>query len=1261
MISRPLVSRIQRFLYCPGRGMPGPWAAVVVLSLHLPAVAWALTTEAILISDGEAGNRLGFSVASIGDMNGDGYADFISGAIGADGGDGGANIYFGGPALDAEPDLQLFGSLLEQLGTSVDGAGDVNGDGYDDVIIGGPKNPTGGADTGRALIYFGGPVPDNISDVTLTGSIAGDNFGYSVAGAGDMNGDGFDDVIIGVPLGDILAGVDGGRAQIFLGGAPMNNVSDLTLSAGVSGERFGDSVAGAGDVNGDGFADVIAGASTNDVGFTDAGAAYLYLGGPSLNNTVDLTFNGTAANEGLGESVAGGFDMNHDGFSDVAIGADEADGTATNAGRVTVYFGGISLNNVADFTVNGTIAGEYMGEEVSAADLNGDGFDDLIAAAKEHDGFVGDGGRIYVFFGAASPNTTVDITLGGSYTSERFGEGLAGVGDLDGDGRDEFVVGADGNDAVGTNSGRLTIFATYPFRIDKPAGGEQWVAGATETVRWRGRDFADIALSTDGGATWSTLIANVGGDLVNSQDIVVPGPTTELARIRVSTNGATVSDVTAAYGPVFRIVEPHAPPAAVTTLAFTPAGTVASQFLGECVADLGDINGDGYDDLIVGAPGYSANQGRAYIYLGGPEPDATPDLTLTGEGGSGEFGARVAGCGDVNGDGFDEWMVAAPSYSSSTGRVYFYLGGTSLNGTADLTLTGSAAADQFGRSIGSAGDFNADGYGDFFVGAPFNDLFAPNGGTVFVYYGGANGGGFDGTFDTGLTGDGGPDQLGWSASGAGDVNGDGFDDMVVGAFQNDAGGTNAGRAYVFFGAATHWTGPLEINGAAANNSLGFSVSGSGDVNGDGYADIVVGSPNASVGGTNRGRIDLFLGGPAMDDETDGFLYGEESNDLMGFSVSGSGDVNDDGYADMIAGSSGHNQSGAAYVFYGGPGADMQFDQKLRGTLYLSSELFGGWVSNAGDLDGNGFDDLVIGARGNNVGGTNAGKVFVRLANRFAVEAPLPGVTWNVGATKDITWFGAERADVWLSSNGGDFWSLLRSNEGGAPENHVTLTIPHQPTRFAKIKITAHDPLVSGSAESDSLFTIQASIALLNLSAQVLEPASGGGVVVRWNTRPGPDDLAGYRLERKSRGAEWLTLSPLVRETSYHDASGTAGMSYRLSGVNGLGEELLLGETSLAVPAGLSAWPLPYRGGELNVLFLAAGGGSSAGPVEATVDLFDVSGHRVRRIAAGEFPLGVASATWDGRDDSGTFVPSGVYFLHSQAGGSRARMKIVVSR
>jgi len=239
-------------------------------------------------------------------VNGDNYADIVVGADDAGGGRGAAYIYYGsvsfsGNKTPADADVTITGGADDsELGNSVSSAGDVNGDGYADVIIGDYEAIFG---TGRAYIYFGGSPMNNTANVTITGTDI-IRLGQSVSSAGDVNGDNYADVIIGAPRADTLT--KKGKAYIFFGssgfsGSKTPSDADLTITGKNNDDRLGISVATAGDINRDGYADVMAGAPWFNV---SVGEAYIYFGGSSMSSTADVTITGTTG-DWVGYSISG--------------------------------------------------------------------------------------------------------------------------------------------------------------------------------------------------------------------------------------------------------------------------------------------------------------------------------------------------------------------------------------------------------------------------------------------------------------------------------------------------------------------------------------------------------------------------------------------------------------------------------------------------------------------------------------------------------------------------------------------------------------------------------------------------------------------------------------------------------------------------------------------------------------------------------------------------------------------------------------------
>jgi hypothetical protein len=381
--------------------VPSVWIAAL-LALALAAVAAAAgparaaaSRGSLIMSGVIPGETFGCSVASAGDVNGDSYPDVIVGAYQSGSGAnpaGRAYIFFGGPHADDRADIVLNGEAGgDAFGVSVASAGDVNRDGFADVIVGAYQNDAKGANAGRAYIFFGGPAMDDRPDVVLTGEAAGDAFGYAVAGAGDLNHDGFADLVVGAYQND-AGGIDAGRAYVYFGGPRLLDRPNVVLTGAAPGDAFGFSVAGAGDVNKDGFDDVVVGAYHNGAGGKDAGRAYVYGGGKEMSSSPIVVFTGDAAGDAFGYAVAGAGDTNGDGYADVVVGAYGNDAGGSAAGRAYVFLGGPTPDATADWFITGEQTLDNLGFAVSGAgDTDGDGFSDVVIGAP-----YSDAGRVYV-------------------------------------------------------------------------------------------------------------------------------------------------------------------------------------------------------------------------------------------------------------------------------------------------------------------------------------------------------------------------------------------------------------------------------------------------------------------------------------------------------------------------------------------------------------------------------------------------------------------------------------------------------------------------------------------------------------------------------------------------------------------------------------------------------------------------------------------------------------------------------------------------
>ena len=359
------------------------------------------------------------------DANGDGYSDVLAGAPYNDAGrtnSGSAYLYFGGSAMNATSDSIFSGAAVgDEFGTSAAFAGDVNGDGYGDLIVGAAYSSAGGTNAGRAYVFLGDSTPDAQADLILTGAAAYDYLGNSVSPAGDMNGDGFDDFVICAIQND-AGGTNAGSAYVYLGGAVLIGTADLILTGQNPSDFFGSSASSAGDVNGDGYGDLIVGALYNDAGGVDAGRAYLYLGSTVLNATADLVLTGTSAYDFFGQVVAPAGDVNGDGYGDFIVGAPVNDAGGTDAGSVYLYLGGAAAYPSADLALSGAAGYDSFGLiAASAGDVPGDGYGDFIVGAPFNDAGGTNSGSAYLYFGGIGLDGTPDVILTGAAAGDSFG------------------------------------------------------------------------------------------------------------------------------------------------------------------------------------------------------------------------------------------------------------------------------------------------------------------------------------------------------------------------------------------------------------------------------------------------------------------------------------------------------------------------------------------------------------------------------------------------------------------------------------------------------------------------------------------------------------------------------------------------------------------------------------------------------------------------------------------------------------------------
>lgn len=420
-------------------------------------------------------------------------------------------------------------------------------------------------------------------------------------------------------------------------------------------------------------------------------------------------------------------------------------------------------------------------------------------------------------------------------------------------------------------------------------------------------------------------------------------------------------------------------------------GEDAFDYAARSVALMPDVSGDGVPDIAVGAVGddYNAtNGGSVYLMRGsrlGSWDLSAADGRLAGESSGDEAGAAVAGLGDVNGDGVGDLLVGAPGKDrtdSDVGGAWLVLGPvTSARNlfSADYVGFGESDRGYAGFAVSAAGDVSGDGVADLLVGAPGED----NTGAVYVPSSSNTGRASMASAPT-LYGEASGDLAGDAVSGGNDLDGDGVNDVVVGARQNDGAATASGSAYVVYGPVTAdldlSSADLILRGEAANDAAGSSVLLADDLTGDGLPDAVVGATGQDGGGTGAGAAYVVAGGTTGTislANADAVLYGRTSGDAMGGAMCLGGDVDGDGNADLLVGAQSYGGTrGAVFLFtgpltgtIGGPGATARIRGASSGDRLT---VCGGGQ----DVDGDGNDDVLVGGEGATLGGNYAGAAWL---------------------------------------------------------------------------------------------------------------------------------------------------------------------------------------------------------------------------------------------------------------------------------------------
>ena len=994
--------------------------------------------------DGE--NRYHFSGDSVsaGDINNDGYDDIIIGADGADpnGHNSGATyVVFGKESgfsrtmdlseLDGSDGFRINGENAgDYSGDSVSSAGDFNGDGYDDIIIGADEADSNGERSGSTYVVFGKESGfsrvielselDGSDGFRIDGENTGERSGYFVSSAGDINNDGYDDIIIEtLPTDDDVAGY----SYVIYGHATSvtDSEEDTAAPANIIVKYFVDtsnpSESGfyfyevAGEDNlvrlGRASESTLGGDDTFEINSPTAelviyngfGGADTYVIRGSLDNDVqihDIDF----GDDGSGNEVKNTIVF----ASDVTVTSIHQDRLQ---GRADVIKIEQTLDTDAVVTVHVPDAFEYVVGGAAALD-----FAEFIAtygasgisATNRAPVFENeptdlsinenaDGSAVPVSVGrvvASDADAGDTLTYSIVSTADQNGDSVTGF-EVDGTGLITYV--GTGLDAETITSVALTVSAS---------DGQD---SAQTSVAISVADLNDVAPTITSGATGNALTENA--TVPNTQVIYTATGTSDVTDISWSLSGpdAGLFNINPATGEV-RFDTETTPDAETKgsydfmVVATSGALAAVEQAVAIAVTNVDEGNASfvvtSNRDLNVAVAGDVLTVG-----LRSSDPDGDGTLTyqwyrdgvdIAGATGASYTITEADGGNSLyvavrytDGSGTDETVTASGIIVSApvdnTDRNTPATPPAILN-LADLTpttgfrLDGENAWDYSGRAVSSAGDVNGDGYDDIIIGVKGADPNGPQSGSSYVVFGKASGfsraiefSELDGSDGFRLDGEDRGDWSGYSVSSAGDVNGDGYDDIIIGAHYASQGGAS----YVVFGKESSFSRAIElseldgsdgfrIGGENTGDKSGYSVSSAGDVNGDGYDDIIIGAVGADFNGRSSGSSYIVFGkegnfGRTIElselDGRGGFrIDGENAYDKSGYSVSSAGDINGDGYDDIIIGAHyvdwyGDTISASSYVVFG---KESDFNRTIE-----LSELDG---SDGFRIDGENTDDKI---------------------------------------------------------------------------------------------------------------------------------------------------------------------------------------------------------------------------------------------------------------------------------------------------------------
>jgi hypothetical protein len=671
---------------------------------------------------------------------------------------GAAYIFFGDPSISssdinaANADVVFYGETAGgHLGWSVSDLGNVDSDTMDDIIIGAPD----ASDTGKAYIFYGrsswnGTYNASEANVTISGETAGDNFGSSVSGAGDFDNSDYNDIIVGAYGYD----ANTGRAYIFLGDGSIPTSADnadQTMTGEATGDYFGFSVSGAGDVDNDGSDDVIIGAPFNDEGGSDAGRAYICSVDGSIFVSTNREVNGSITNFANAKSDSDGGAYATLSEKITAGSTLEETLRPNGAGDKNTWDTGsfTDVNDQSDGTYLESAAATWDEGLFATADPSGSGTLNFVRVYIRYQRSGGSPGtvdvRTHIKSGTTeSTGTTLNPTTAWQDSYTEYAQNPDDSQDWEWSDITSIQIGADGQTAGGRKPRIAEVWLVINYTLTNHVMNIEFNATNVKSAELT---TLQLNYSTDGSENFDVFAYNKTssgwddvGDLT-SGSFTIANFTLNSTNHRLDNGVVSIMFVgqsesddgtnSSFYIEYHKILS--------TNISIELNGENAGDNFGFSVANGSDLNNDGsFDDVIVGAPGYSGNMGSAYVFFGGGNMDGTANLTLTGDNPSDKFGYSVHGAGDVNNDGIPDVIVGAPYASNGTvtecGAFYIFHGGASMDSIPDYRNYGENAYDHLGWSVSFAGNIDGDLANDTMAGAPHFD--APSGddaGKVYIF------------------------------------------------------------------------------------------------------------------------------------------------------------------------------------------------------------------------------------------------------------------------------------------------------------------------------------------------------------------------------------------------------------------------------------------------------------------------------------------------------------------------------------------------